>query len=132
MDDIRIDILNTQIKLASELYMFNSAYQNDGMKQYIQNMEAIKEACMSHNYSSETGDYKGNPTLTITKEYEKDGEKKQGKVITFGLTKAEAILSQIEEIKKFVEANKKSETQTVDLDKLSSEQKELVQSFVQK
>lgn len=80
---------------------------------------------MSNEFSSETSEYKGSPTLSITKEYDdKDGNKKVSRVLTFGVGKAEAILAQIEAIKKFVEENKK--------EKLTPEQQQLVQSFIKK
>ena len=49
------------------------------------------------DYNSETTVFKGNPVIGIT-----SGEKR---VITFGVKKAKAILSQIEAIKEFIEAN---------------------------
>jgi len=122
--EINVDVLKTQIKGASELYMHKKPYQNDGMKNRINNLKAILEACMSENYTTETGDFKGSKTLSISK-----GEKR---VISFGLTKAKAILAAFEDIKTFVEANDKGEIQKIDLNKLSPEQQDLVNSFIQK
>lgn len=51
------------------------------------------------DYNSTTGQFKGNPTITIN-----DGEKR---VVSFGLKKAKAIVAQYDEIKQFVEANDK-------------------------
>lgn len=53
------------------------------------------------DYNSNTGEYKGNPTITIN-----DGEKR---VVSFGLKKAKAIVAQYNEIKKFVEENDKGD-----------------------
>jgi len=53
-------------------------------------------------FSSTTSVFKGNPVIGIV-----NGEKR---VISFGVKKAKAILSQIEEIKKFVEENDKGGT----------------------
>ena len=50
-------------------------------------------------YKTETSDFKGHPTISITTE---DGEKR---VVSFGLKKAAAILECQEDIRKFVEAN---------------------------
>lgn len=51
------------------------------------------------DYNSNTSTFKGSAVIGIT-----DGEKR---VISFGVKKAKAILSQIEAIKVFVEANDK-------------------------
>lgn len=53
------------------------------------------------DYNSNTSTFKGNAVIGIT-----DGE---NRVISFGLKKAKAILSQMEAIKAFVEANDKEE-----------------------
>lgn len=52
-------------------------------------------------YNSTTGQFKGNPTITIN-----EGEKR---VTSFGLKKAKAILASMEDIKKFVESNEKGD-----------------------
>lgn len=129
---INVDILKTQIKLSTELYQ-KPAYQNEGMKQRISNYKNILEACMADKFKTSTGEYKGSKTLKIEKEYtDKDGNTKNGHVITFGVGKAKAILAAIEDIKKFVEENDKSNTQTVDMSKLTPEQQALVNSFIVK
>jgi hypothetical protein len=79
---------------------------------------------MMADYSTETGEYKGHKTIAIFE----DGKRK----ISFGVGKAKAILAAIEEIKAFVEDNKDSNNVAVDLDKLTPEQQELVQSFIKK
>ncbi len=48
-------------------------------------------------YKTETGEFKGNKTISIF-----NGEKR---IVSFGLKKAKAILANIEDIKKFVNAN---------------------------
>jgi len=48
-------------------------------------------------YKTETGEFKGNKTISII-----NGEKR---VISFGIKKAAAIVANYEEIKKFVEEN---------------------------
>ena len=54
------------------------------------------------NYRVEQGEYKGSKTITIF-----DGERR---VISFGLTKAKAILSSVDDIENFVLKNTKKET----------------------
>lgn len=124
---IKVDILKTQIRLSSELYQ-KPEYNNEGMKRLIDNYKQILEACMSteNNYTIEVGEYKGNKTISIS-----NGDKR---VVSFGLTKAKAILASYEAIKSFVEANEDNSTSTatIDLDKLTPEQQQLVQSFIQK
>lgn len=51
------------------------------------------------DFKSVVGDFKGNPVISILTEDDK-------RVMSFGLSKAKAILSRIEDIKKFVEDNK--------------------------
>lgn len=55
------------------------------------------------DYNSNTSTFKGNAVIGIT-----DGEKR---VISFGVKKAKAILSQVEAIKEFIDANDKSVTE---------------------
>jgi hypothetical protein len=52
------------------------------------------------SFKSESGEFKGNKTFSVLTLDDK-------RVITFGLTKAKAILATIEELKKFVEENEK-------------------------
>lgn len=128
--EIRINILKTQIKLASDLYRTKQPYHNDGMRKRIDNLTSILEATMSDVYKTKPGKYEN--TISIFKEAEKDGVKTEKVVHSFGLEKAKAILAQIEEIKAFVEANKKDEVVEVDETKLNSEQQNLVSSFIKK
>lgn len=58
---------------------------------------------MSTDYKVETGDFKGSKTISITKE--------EKRVISFGVKKAQAILDNIEAIKKFVEENTEANKQ---------------------
>jgi hypothetical protein len=51
-------------------------------------------------FKTEEGEFKGSKTLKISTQDDKH-------VVTFGLTKAKAILASYEEIKKFVESNAK-------------------------
>jgi len=51
-------------------------------------------------FKTEEGEFKGSKTLKISTQDDKH-------VVTFGLTKARAILASYEEIKKFVESNAK-------------------------
>jgi hypothetical protein len=52
-------------------------------------------------------EYKGNPLFKIVKVDEEGKEiEKYGTIVSFGITKAKYILANIEEIQKFVEANK--------------------------
>jgi len=53
------------------------------------------------NYRTETGTFKNHAIISIF-----EGEDKK---VSFGVKKAAAILASIEEIKKFVEANEKTE-----------------------
>lgn len=130
--EVKSEIIKQQIKLSKQLYQ-KPPYQNQGMKDRIENMEAIMEALMSDKITSETGSYKGSPTFTINKEYQdKEGNTKSSRVLTFGVAKAKAIYSLMDEIKAFIEANESSNTQQIDLDKLTPEQQQLVQSFVKK
>jgi hypothetical protein len=91
--------LKDQIRQANELLQFK-AYQNDGMKKYINDLnEKLKELQMS-TFKSESGEFKGSKTFSILTADDK-------RVITFGVTKAKAILATLEELKKFVEENEK-------------------------
>lgn len=54
------------------------------------------------NYTTETGEFKGNKTISII-----NGEKR---VVSFGIKKAQAIIENIEAIKKFVEENSTKES----------------------
>lgn len=74
-----------------------------GTSQECQADDAKKQ---SSEYNSNTSEFKGSPVIGITTV---DGDKR---VISFGLKKAKAILSQVEAIKAFVEANDKEETTT--------------------
>lgn len=123
---IRLDLLKIQYRVSSELYNNKPAYKNEGMRKLVENYKQIMEASMStqNNYKTEVGEFKGSKTISIL-----DGEKR---VVSFGLTKAKAILASYEDIKAFVEANDKGETATIDMSKLTPEQQTLVQSFVQK
>lgn len=49
------------------------------------------------DYKVETGEFKGNKTISISKE--------EKRVVSFGLKKAKAIIENYEAIKKFVEEN---------------------------
>jgi hypothetical protein len=51
-------------------------------------------------FKSESGEFKGSKTFSILTTDDK-------RVITFGVTKAKAILASIEDLKKFVEENDK-------------------------
>jgi len=51
------------------------------------------------DYNSKIGKHKGFDVLSI------ENKATQQRIVSFGLTKAKAILAEIEEIKKFVEAN---------------------------
>lgn len=53
-------------------------------------------------YSTEEGEYKGQPTLTIWEIFS-DGSKSQYPVISFGKKKAKALTEVMDTIKKFVE-----------------------------
>ena len=87
---------------------------------------------MSDKTTAETSTYKGNPVFSIKNEYtDKEGNTKQGNVISFGVRKAKAIIEHYEAIKAFVEANDNNNTQQIDLSKLTPEQQALVNSFIQ-
>ena len=131
MTHVNKNLIQKQLDILNELFMFKSAYQNDGTKRLIENYEAILEACMSNETKTKIGSYKGHPLFSIVKEYEKDGEKKESAYIKFGLGKAKAILAHLEELKKFVEDNDNGNTSaTVDLSELTPEQQQMVNSFV--
>ena len=55
---------------------------------------------------TESGEFKGSKTLTVLSD--------DKRVITFGLTKAKAILAAYEDIKSFVEANDKQTGEAAD------------------
>lgn len=57
---------------------------------------------MSGNFKTEVGEFKGSKTIAITTSDDK-------RVITFGLSKAKAILESIDAIRAFVEQNDKGE-----------------------
>lgn len=99
------------------------------MKKLIDNYKQILEESMSNeaNYTTEVGEYKGNKTISIS-----NGDKR---IVSFGLTKAKAIIAAFADIQKFVEDNDNAtpaNTATVNLDNLTPEQQQLVQSFLQK
>ena len=58
------------------------------------------------SYKTENGEFKGNKTISI---FKTDGDTEK-RVISFGIKKAQAILANFEEIKKFVEANTNEST----------------------
>lgn len=62
---------------------------------------------MSGNFKTEVGEFKGSKTIAITTADDK-------RVITFGLSKAKAILESIDAIKKFVEQNDKGEKEQLE------------------
>lgn len=51
-------------------------------------------------FKSESGEFKGSKTFSVLTTDDK-------RIVTFGLTKAKAILATIEDLKKFVEENEK-------------------------
>jgi hypothetical protein len=51
-------------------------------------------------FKSENGEYKGSKTFSVLTIDDK-------RIVTFGLTKAKAILATIEDLKRFVEENEK-------------------------
>lgn len=57
-------------------------------------------------FKTEVGDFKGSKTISIISD--------DKRVITFGLTKAKAILAAYEDIKSFVEANDKQTSEATD------------------
>jgi hypothetical protein len=57
------------------------------------------------NTKLEQGEFKGKPTISIWKVNENGEKASEYPIIAFGLGKARVILDNIEEIKKFVEAN---------------------------
>ena len=120
---IRLDLLKIQYRGSCELYR-KPAYNNEAMKKLIEDYKQIMEACVENTYKTEVGEFKGNKTISIL-----NGDKR---VVSFGLSKAKAILASYEEIKAFVEANDKGETAQIDLSKLTPEQQSLLQSFIQK
>lgn len=60
---------------------------------------------MKKIYKTEIGEWKENPIITLFTKSE--GAQEWKKVISFGLSKAEAIINCIDEIKKFINDNKK-------------------------
>ena len=120
---IRLDLLKIQYTASLQLYK-KSAYNNEGMKNLISNYKQIMEACVENLYKTEIGEFKGNKTISIL-----SGDKR---VVSFGLSKAKAILASYEDIKAFVEANDKTQTATVDMSNLTLEQQLLVKAFTQK
>ena len=57
--------------------------------------------------TTEQGEFKGNKTISLLSESD---DKENGKFpFTFGIRKAQLIIENIEDIKKFVEENKKEE-----------------------
>jgi len=55
------------------------------------------------DFKTEVGEFKGSKTIAISTSDDK-------RVITFGLTKAKAILESIDAIREFVEQNEKTES----------------------
>lgn len=53
------------------------------------------------DYKVETGEFKGNKTISIMKD--------DKRVVSFGIKKAQAILANVEEIKKFIKDNTNEE-----------------------
>lgn len=120
---MNLELLKKQLRHSEDLYRL-PAYQNEAMKRRIENIKTLMEVAMSQQYKNETGEFKGNKTFSIMKDYvNQDGETKEQRVMSFGLTKAKAILSQIEDIKKFVAENEK-----VDADNLPKELQDLAKS----
>jgi len=61
-------------------------------------------------FKVETGEFKGNKTLTIK------NTATDKRVLTIGLGKAKALLANLEEIKKFVAENDKNNTSDISVD----------------
>jgi hypothetical protein len=70
-------------------------------------------------FKTEVGEFKGSKTLSIFND--------ERRVLSFGVAKAKAILSVVEDIKKFVEQSDKS---SIDFESLSEDQKKLVMEFI--
>lgn len=69
------------------------------------------------------GEFKGHKTLSIVDSLDRN-------IISFGLTKAKAILACVKDIESFVSANSKQESIKVDLDELSDEQRLAIMKFI--
>ena len=68
------------------------------------------------------GQFKGRPVLQIFNT-DKDGKTEGQPVITFGITKAKALQDHADDIKRFIETYSSSVAKTVDVSKLSTEEK---------
>jgi hypothetical protein len=71
-------------------------------------------------FKAEISEFKGHKTICIIDGYDR-------RVISFGLNKAKAILACISDVEKFVNSNK---SESLDLDNLTDEQKDLVMKFI--
>jgi hypothetical protein len=72
-------------------------------------------------FKTEIGEYKGSKTISIMSD--------DRRVVSFGVSKAKAILATIDEIRQFVE---NSEKKSVDLSNLSEDQKRTIMQFINK
>jgi hypothetical protein len=87
----------------------------------------FREGVMMSKLTTVVGEFKGNKTITIN-----NGDRR---VITFGITKAKAIIESIDAIKEFVANNdntKNSNDLTINLDNLTEDQKSLILSLTQR
>ena len=75
-------------------------------------------------YRVETSTYKGSKVISI---YETSGQKEY-RVVSFGVKKAQAIAACIDHIHEFIDDNKSNVA--VNLDKLTEDEKALIQSFI--
>jgi hypothetical protein len=72
-------------------------------------------------FKTEIGEYKGSKTISIMSD--------DRRIVSFGVSKAKAILATIDEIRQFVE---NSEKKSVDLSNLSEDQKRTIMQFINK
>lgn len=71
-------------------------------------------------FKAEKSEFKGHKTLSIIDGYDR-------RVLSFGLSKAKAILACVKDIEEFVNSAK---SDSLDLENLTDEQKELVLNFI--
>jgi hypothetical protein len=72
-------------------------------------------------FKTEIGEFKGSKTISIL-----NGDRR---IVSFGVSKAKAILACVEEIKKFAES---VDGNSIDLSNLSEDEKKVIEQFLKK
>jgi hypothetical protein len=73
-------------------------------------------------FRTEVGEYKGHKTISIFND--------DKFVVSFGISKAKAILEVLDDVKEFVEKNQTNSSSKINFDSLTEEQKKAIMQFI--